>query len=239
VEVTRRHRPSVAPDVADIEPRDEAGDDHDLVAARAKTARRIWRYTRIARVLSVVLAIVALLTLVVVLIWPQIQPRMDRLRIGMASLDVLESDGEGLVNAKLSGNDDKGRPYVITADFVRQLQGGTGVLGLDRPRGEITMEDGSKTVLTAAAGTFDQDKRLLKLYDGVVLTTGDGARYETAAADIDLAAGTANGTDPVQGRGPMGTVSGEGFHATDFGQTIFIDGRSTLVVAEPAQAKPS
>ncbi len=207
--------------------------------ARAEAARRTRRHVAIARTVRIVLVVVAAITVAYVVIWPQIQPRMDRLRIGMAALDKLDADGEGLVKARLTGSDDKGQPYIITADFVRQIEGEPGILGLTRPRGEIEMEDGTKTVITAADGRFHQDARLLNLDGGVVLLTGDGSRYETAAADFDLAAGTASGTDPVQGQGPFGSVSGEGFHATGFGQTIFVDGRSTLTVAGTAQEKPS
>ncbi|MBL8661058.1 MAG: LPS export ABC transporter periplasmic protein LptC [Rhodospirillales bacterium] len=189
--------------------------------------------------MRIVLVVVAATTAAFVVIWPQIQPRMDRLRIGMASLEKLDANGEGLVKARLTGSDDKGRPFVITADFVRQQEGQPGVLGLTRPRGEIEMEDGTKTVITAAEGLFHQDARLLDLSGGVVLVTGDGSRYETAAANFDLSSGTASGTDPVHGEGPLGSVVGEGFRVIGFGQTIFVDGRSTLVVAGTAGEKPS
>lgn len=216
---------------------DGAGGGYEArhVAARAKVRRT----GRIGRPLRLVLVAIAVIIVAFVLLWPQVQPRMDRLRIGMASLEKLDSDGEGLVNARLTGEDAKGRPYQITAAFVRQLEGTTGILGLDRPRGEIRMEDGTATVMTAADGMFYQDSRLLELRGDVVLVTGDGSRYETASADLDLDAGTATGTDPVRGRGPLGTISGEGFRATDFGETLFVTGRSTLVVDGSADPNPS
>jgi hypothetical protein len=34
-------------------------------------------------------------------------------------------------------------------------------------------------------------------------------------------------------------VTGEGFRAVDYGDTIFVTGRSTLVVAETQPAEPS
>lgn len=248
MEGTRRLRPAAAPDAMSPDDADAPGEvrgevrndeDFELDPKRAKAARQTRRYARIARTLRVVLIAVALMIVAFIVVWPQIQTRVDRLRIGMASLEKLETDGEGLVNARLTGSDAKGRPYVITADFVRQIEGAPGTLGLERPRGQIEMDDGTTTVVTAADGRFHQDTRLLELDGGVVLVTGDGARYETAAAALDLAAGAASGTDPVQGEGPFGTVTGEGFHATDFGQTIFVDGRSTLVVSDSPQDQPS
>jgi lipopolysaccharide export system protein LptC len=179
------------------------------------------------------------LTIAVVLVWPQIQPRVDRLRVGMATLDVVGTDAEGLVNARLSGNDARDRPFAITAEYVRQLSGAPNTLGLDQPRGRIVMEDGTATTIRADAGTFAQDTSMLGLTGDVVLLTGDGARYETASAQLDLESGTASGTEPVRGEGPFGTVTGEGFRAVDYGDTIFVTGRSTLIVSETQPAEPS
>lgn len=178
--------------------------------------------------------------LAVILIWPQVQPRVDRLRIGMASLEKLETDSEGLMNARLTGTDAQGRPFVLTADFVRQIDPAANILGLDDPRGEITMEDGSQSVLTAKVGVFEQDKKLLKLTGDVVMRSGDGSRYETSAAELDLSSGTAWGGEPVRGEGPLGTVSGEsGFRITNFGETVFVNGRSTLIVDDRPNGQPS
>jgi lipopolysaccharide export system protein LptC len=218
---------------------DDALEEDAADAGRRDAARRSRRFVRLAKPLRLALAAVAILTIVVVLVWPQIQPRVDRLRVGMATLDVVGTDAEGLVNARLSGNDARDRPFTITAEFVRQLAGAPNTLGLDQPRGTIVMEDGTETSIRADAGTFAQDTSMLGLTGDVVLLTGDGARYETASAQLDLESGTASGTEPVRGEGPFGTVTGEGFRAVDYGDTIFVTGRSTLLVAETQPAEPS
>lgn len=235
-------RPESLSDVDPAGVRRPSADSAKAVKSRARAAREGRRYLRFSRVLRIVLPAVAIISLGVMLIWPQVQPRVDRLRIGMASLDKLETEPEGLVNARLSGSDAKDRPFVLTAEFVRQIEAaastGADTLGLDGPRGEITMEDGSQTVVSARAGVFDQDKKLLKLTGDVVMTTGDGSRYETSAADIDLSSGAAWGSEPVRGKGPLGTVSGgSGFRITNFGEDVFVNGRSTLVVFDQPEAE--
>lgn len=216
-----------------------AADDDALAAGRVAAARRSRRFARFVGPVRIGLAAMAVLTVAVVLVWPQIQPRVDRLRVGTAALDVVATDAEGLVNARLSGNDGRGRPFAITAEFVRQLEGTSSTLDLDQPRGSIVMEDGTETKIRAAAGTYDQASSMLELTGDVVLTTGDGSRYETAAADLDLGTGTASGSEPVQGEGPFGTVTGEGFRALDYGETIFVNGRSTLILPGTQPAEPS
>lgn len=216
-----------------------AVDDNALAAERLDAARQGQRFIRFARPLRLALAAIAALTIAVVLVWPQIQPRVDRLRVGMATLDVVGSDAEGLVNARLSGNDARGRPFAITAEFVRQLKDARSTLGLDQPRGRIVMEDGTETTIRADAGTYDQGTSMLELSGDVVLLTGDGSRYETAAADLDLNTGTASGTEPIRGEGSFGTVTGEGFRALNYGETIFVNGRSTLILPETQPAEPS
>jgi lipopolysaccharide export system protein LptC len=214
-------------------------DEDALAAERLVAARRSRRFIRYARTFRVALAAIAVLTIAIVLVWPQIRPRVDRLRVGTATLDVVETNAEGLVNARLSGSDARGRPFAITSEFVRQLEGAPNTLDLDQPRGRILMEDGTETTISAAAGTYDQSSSMLKLTGGVVLLTGDGSRYETAAAGLDLTTGTASGTEPVRGEGPFGTVTGEGFRALNYGETIFVDGRSTLILTETQPAEPS
>ncbi len=216
-----------------------AVDDDFLAAERLDAARRSRRFIRFARPVRIALAAIAVLTIIAIVVWPQIQPRVDRLRVGTASLDVVATDAEGLVNARLSGNDARGRPFAITAEFVRQLEGAPSTLDLDQPRGRIVMEDGTETRIQAQAGTYDQSTSMLELTGGVVLTTGDGSRYETAAAGLDLTTGTASGTELVQGEGPFGQVTGEGFRAVDYGETIFVNGRSTLILPETQPAEPS
>jgi lipopolysaccharide export system protein LptC len=218
---------------------DRALADEALAADRRAAARKSRRFVRLAKPVRFALAAVAVLTIAVVLVWPQIQPRVDRLRVGMATLDVVGTDAEGLVNARLSGNDARDRPFAITAEFVRQLSGAPNTLGLDQPRGRIVMEDGTETTIRADAGTFDQGTSMLELTGDVVLATGDGSRYETASAELDLSSGTASGSEPVHGEGPFGTVTGEGFRALDYGDTIFVTGRSTLIVSETPAAEPS
>lgn len=220
-------------------PRALSGEDDALAADRRAAARRSRRFIRLARPLRVGLAAMAGLTIVVVLVWPQIQPRMDRLRVGTATLDVVGDDAEGLVNARLSGNDARGRPFAITAEFVRQLEGSPDTLDLDQPRGKMVMEDGTETTIRADAGTYDQRTSMLELTGGVVLETGDGSRYETAAAGLDLTSGTASGSEAVKGEGPFGSVTGEGFRALNYGETIFVNGRSTLILPETQPAEPS
>jgi lipopolysaccharide export system protein LptC len=214
-------------------------EDEALAADRRDAARKSRRFVRVAGPVRLALAAVAVLTIAVVLVWPQIQPRVDRLRVGMATLDVVGTDAEGLVNARLSGNDARDRPFAITAEFVRQLSGAPNTLGLDQPRGRIVMEDGTETTIRADAGTFDQGTSMLELTGDVVLATGDGSRYETASAELDLSSGIASGSEPVHGEGPFGTVTGEGFRALDYGDTIFVNGRSTLIVSEAQPAEPS
>jgi lipopolysaccharide export system protein LptC len=216
-----------------------ADDDDTGAAERQAAARRSRRFIRLARPFRIALAALAAVIVAAVLVWPQIQPRMDRLRVGMATLDVVDSDAEGLVNARLSGSDARGRPFAITAAFVRQVEDAPDTLGLDQPRGKIVMEDGTETTITAATGTYDQATSMLALSGDVVLVTGDGSRYQTQAAALDLNTGTASGSQPVQGEGPFGTVSGERFRALDFGETIFVDGRSTLILLETQPAEPS
>ena len=57
----------------------------------------------------------------------------------------------------------------------------------------------------------------------------------TESARVRLKEGMAEGAQPVQGQGSIGTVQAEGFRVLDRGARIFFLGRSHMVIEHEAQ----
>ena len=53
-----------------------------------------------------------------------------------------------------------------------------------------------------------------------------------------MAAGTAEGDDPVTGQGPFGNVTAEGFRILDRGDTIVFKGRTKLEIRPRGTSGP-
>jgi hypothetical protein len=71
---------------------------------------------------------------------------------------------------------------------------------------------------------------LLDLFDDVTLIHENGTRFVTRHGHLNLADNTAEGHDPVEGHGPSGDISGEGFQILSKGDTIIFTGRSDLLL---------
>jgi lipopolysaccharide export system protein LptC len=65
-----------------------------------------------------------------------------------------------------------------------------------------------------------------------------GYELTTDTAHVDMAAGTAEGNDAVQGQGVFGDVTSQGFRLLDHGQTIIFTGKAKLHVAPRASQEP-
>jgi hypothetical protein len=110
------------------------------------------------------------------------------------------------------------------------MPGHNDLMSLDRPRGQIIAHGGATVVLTAAEGIYQAQPRLLDLFGTVTLTHSNGTRFVTRAAHLDLARETADGHEPVRGKGPSGAITAEGFRIEDKGDTIFFTGRAHLLL---------
>lgn len=201
---------------------------------RPQTRRRHsgW-YSVFVQTMKVVLPLVALGLVALVVIWPHLQTDDLRFRIGFAAIQSNVDDGPNLLNPRYVGTDDDNQPFSITADIAKRLSGeGTETkIGLQVPKADITLEDGTWLVLTANTGVYARSDRTLDLEGEVNLFHDEGYEFRTEQAQIDLRAGTAQGDVPVEGQGPFGTLKSQGgFRMLDKGKRIIFTGKSKLVM---------
>jgi lipopolysaccharide export system protein LptC len=169
--------------------------------------------------------------------WPRLEPLLNSVRLSLPVIERRDARELRMVDPRYAGIDRLNRPYVLTAAAARQMPGQDDLMSLDRPRGELIAHGGAKIVLTAATGVYQTRSRLLDLFGDVTLTRDDGTRFVTQAAHLDLAAETANGHDPVAGRGPSGAITAQGFRILDKGDTIFFTGRSHVLLRRIVAAR--
>src|SRR6185312_2078985 len=110
------------------------------------------------------------------------------------------------------------------ADVARQKPKLDGLITLERPKGDLTTASGSWLELSASTGLYQPQPQLLDLFGEVGLYQDKGNEFHSATAHVDMAAGTAEGDDPITGQGPFGNVTAEGFRILDRGDTIIFTG---------------
>lgn len=199
------------------------------------SAGALARRQAVMRALRVVLPGMGFALLTLLLLWPELEGKENRLSF---------RQGTGVAAAHVSqplfqGTDEQRRPYTISAEMAQQVQGrggpGAEVVALTGPRADITLTDGAWLLLEARAGEYDRGRNLLELTGDVTLWHDAGTRFHTQAATLDLAAGSANGPTPIEATGPFGSITGEGFEIRERGAAIIFTGRARAVLEGEAR----
>ncbi len=185
-------------------------------------------YSRFVGRLKIALPLAAGVLAVAVLAWPQITQGWR----ATAAAAMLTSGIERLTmaNPRYYGVDQKDQGYSVTADQAIQADSEHNTVELKKPKGEMALEDGSNLEIDAQSGFYSRLDKSLDLSGGVNLYHDNGYEVHTQSAQIDLDAGAASGTQPVQGSGSFGEIESEGFHLTDRGKNIVFTGKSKLTL---------
>lgn len=201
------------------------------VGPRAGAAhRRNASRSRMVGVLKVVFPLVALALIALVVAWPYLSADQNAFRLGFALLDSPDGGAPSMVNARFHSTDDNAKPYTITADFARNLTRDTARIDLEMPKADVALEDGTWLVLAAETGQLFRLEKSLELAGQVNLFHDSGYEFNTSKANVDLAAGTASGDQPVTGHGPFGTLQAQGFEIVNDEKVIRFIGKSKVVL---------
>lgn len=225
---------------ATVEPTENApserGRNRDRLQFAARRKPRVSRaYGRFVGIMRVLLPTVATALVIVVILWPQLSDRQGRYSITPTKINADAAKNLTMVNSVYTGVDEKQRPFTVTAEAVSLANADSSQIALTEPKADILMQDGSWIAVTAEKGQFNRDVKRLDLDGGVNLFHDSGYEFHTKSAVIDMLAGDARGTDPVQGQGPFGNLKAEGFTIHNRGERIEFSGKSTLVL-HPDQA---
>jgi lipopolysaccharide export system protein LptC len=196
----------------------------------AAAARRPTRYSRFVVAMKVGLPMVALGLVGLLFIWPQVQVSNIRLSVGLASFKAAHPESPSMVNARFVGSDSRDQPFSITADLAKNLLLGQSQVELEVPKADLAMRDGSWLVMTAKTGLYDQKGKSLQLDGAVNLFHDSGYEFNTETAQIDLQAGVAVGDKPVQGQGPFGQLTAQGFRVEEMGRRMLFTGKAKLTI---------
>jgi lipopolysaccharide export system protein LptC len=192
-------------------------------------------YGRFVGFMRILLPTIATALIVIVALWPQISDQQRRFAISPAKLTQEPARDLTMENTVFSGVDEHERPYSITAESARVVGENGSVLELTQPKADILLSDGSWVALTAQQGQYDREEKQLRLRGAVNLFHDAGYEFRSESATIDLLAGDARGTDPVQGQGPFGNIEAEGFIVRNRGADVEFTGSSKLIL-HPGQA---
>ncbi len=187
-------------------------------------------YSRFVTWMKIFLPAVAVLLVVLIMVWPDLQSKDNRFRIGFSSLKLDANGDPSMVNPRYLGSDKSKQTYSITADLARNLLSGDAAIELEMPKADIALADGTWLVLTAESGVYGKTQGKLDLVGSVNLFHDSGYEFRTAKASVDLKKGIAISTMPVEGQGPFGTLKAQGFRLERNNKVIYFTGKSSMTL---------
>ncbi|HWB51673.1 MAG TPA: LPS export ABC transporter periplasmic protein LptC [Stellaceae bacterium] len=195
------------------------------------------RYSRRVALLKVALPALGTALLLLVVVWPRVAPLFERFRF--AAIDLREARELRMISPRYAGTDRNGRPYVITAAVGRQVPQRDDVMALDQPVANLRSHSGAKIVISADSGVYQTQTQFLDAFGSVTLSQEDGSTFKTSSARLDVANSAAEGHAPIEGHGPRGDVTGEGFRIIDKGDIVIFTGHSTAFLKSVKEGTPA
>jgi lipopolysaccharide export system protein LptC len=194
----------------------------------AAIARRSMTVSTLKKTLPVAAAVL----LVALALAPSWRAGPDANRVTYHVANVASSDAASrMQGAKYHGTDQHGQPFTLTANDADEQ--GSDNVALTSPEGDITLKDGAWLMLKSDSGMFHQKSQTLGLNGDVTLYRNDGTIMTVSQAHIDLHAGSANSTAPVQVQGPFGTLNAQnGFVLANRGTDITFNGPATMTLTQ-------
>jgi lipopolysaccharide export system protein LptC len=168
------------------------------------------RYSVFVKFMKGALPMAALSLGIAVLVYA-VQPRdPGRLALTFERLGRVQDD-LAMIKPRLTGVDDDGMPFVVTAARAIQEARGSDRVRLEDITAEVSLKDGTPLHVTAAKGVVDTKTHVLEVSGGMRMLSPDGYDVRTAAAVADLKAGTVRGDRGIDARGKFGHITSQQF----------------------------
>ncbi|PPR14810.1 MAG: hypothetical protein CFH42_00572 [Alphaproteobacteria bacterium MarineAlpha12_Bin1] len=186
--------------------------------------------SRVVSAMKYVFPGLAMALLVVVVAWSEFDNDKNRFQAPEA-VGPIGTTRPQVINARVLSVDNRLRPYQITADSssLKKIEGREFYF-LERPKADLVLEDGSWVALTAKDGEYEENSKNLFLVGNVSVYHEKGHELKTPKATINLDERSALGDEGVTGKGPLGSLSSEGFRIYEGGSRIIFTGKSKMIV---------
>jgi lipopolysaccharide export system protein LptC len=195
----------------------------DWTARARGTAMDAIRYSQFVALMKRALPIAAAAILAAVIVYSLLPRQSEKITITAEHIGRIDND-LAMIKPRLTGVDDSGNPFVITADVAIQDPKHMHRGKMKKIEADSVMQNGHWMNTTADGGFFDMDAGTLKLRGNVSVFTDDGDEMHTASVDIDMKKGLFHGPGVVTGHGPFGTLRADSFDADHRKQLLHLVG---------------
>lgn len=206
----------------------------------ASVAESVAQYSRFVSIMKIALPVAAGILLLIVIVLPQLRQDDERFRLGSDMVGGEHTDALSMTNARYFGTDDKGQPYSVAAEGVRQRTNDDKAVDLVTPKANISLNGGKNMSAAASAGVYDRDNHKLDLSGDVTVQQDQDNKLVTTEATVMLKDGTASGRAPVTGEGTFGKLQASGgFDLSERGKIVHFRGPAKLTINPKDSAPPT
>lgn len=205
-------------------------------SAPRNTINEAQRYSRFVQVMKRALPISAAVIAAIVLAFALQPGEASRFAMTLSRIGQLEND-LSMSNPRLTGSDDSGQPFVVTAQSAIQDASDTKRAQLKKVEADITLKDGTWINMVSDAGVVDTEKRMLDLSGNISIFSDNGYEAHSPTASVDLKTGIIHGRQQVNVQGPLGTLTADGFEIHRSTKKLFFKGNVKSVFYQ-AGGKP-
>jgi lipopolysaccharide export system protein LptC len=192
------------------------------------------RYSTFVRFMKRILPLAALVLAIAILAYA-LRPRDgEQMAMTFERMGTIEND-LAMINPRLTGTDNNGLPFVVTASSAVQLGPSVERVRLENVNADLVLKGGTELNVIAAQGVIDNETQTLDFYGGIRLSTADGYTAETDSAHADLRRGVVRGESPVAASGPIGSLTAEGFTFERSSEMLYFTGDVRMMISGSAQ----
>jgi lipopolysaccharide export system protein LptC len=135
--------------------------------------------------------------------------------------------------ARYTGEDNKGQPFLIVADRAVQQSSNVPVVMIEGIRARLNLSRGPLSI-AALKGSYDLEKELVAVHGPIRIVGPDGYRLATSDVTVDLDKRTMHSSGKVSGLMPLGRFEAGSLNADLDDRTVRLDGGVRLKIVQGA-----
>jgi lipopolysaccharide export system protein LptC len=186
-------------------------------------------YSRYVFFMKLLLPAIAIGLASLLFLWPQMKVMDTRFSINFKNIQNSDPEDLNMINARFVGTDSRNQPFSITADMAKNMRIGGTTIELEMPKADIGIDNGSWLAVIANSGIYNQKTQTLDLVGAVNLFHDSGYEFNTEKTTIDLTKNIASSDVKVNGQGPFGNLTAEGFRIEKKNNQYFFIGKTKLI----------
>jgi lipopolysaccharide export system protein LptC len=129
-----------------------------------------------------------------------------------------------MIGPHFIGRDDKGRAFNLASRLAVRDDANMQRVFLGQPVMVMDSDTPHPKTLTADRGVYDEDTRILHLTGHVRVDDAAASTAGSNEALVDTRVGTVTGVSPIAASGPMGSIQGGSYTATEKSGTVVMHG---------------